>query len=149
MESDAMMHTEGTLTDLQTKILRDSDGPCCVGIDIGTTTICAYVLDCADGTALAVYSIPNAADLPALFDGDHRQDADVIFARVQRMTDAILARFAGVSAISFTGQMHGVLCIDVNGRALSPLYTWQDERAGDFYVKNLSNERIDDKYESV
>ena len=131
MESDAMMHTEGSLTDLQTKILRDSDGPCCVGIDIGTTTICAYVLDCADGTALAVYSTPNAADLPALFDGDHRQNADVIFARVQRMTDAILARFAGVSAIGFTGQMHGVLCIDVNGNAISPLYTWQDERAGD------------------
>ena len=116
--------------DLQTEILRDGDVPCCVGIDIGTTTVCAYVLDCADGTPMAVFRMPNGADLPPLFEGDHRQDADVIFARVKTMLDAVLSRFPCVSAIGFTGQMHGIVCTDDDGGTVSPLYTWQDERAG-------------------
>ena len=115
--------------DWQAEIFRDTDTPCCVGIDIGTTTVCAYVVSLADGTPTAVYRMQNASDLPSAFAGDHRQDADIIYERVCKMTDAILARYPGVSAIGFTGQMHGILCTDKHGQALSPLYTWQDERA--------------------
>ena len=125
-----MMNIKEISDDLQAEIIRDGGCPCCVGIDIGTTTVCAYVLDCSDGTPMAIYRMPNAADLPPVSEGDHRQDADVILARVKMMLDAVSGRFGGVSAIGFTGQMHGIVCTDVNGCAVSPLYTWQDERAG-------------------
>ena len=116
----------------QAEIFFDTDQPCCVGIDIGTTTVCACVLKLGDGTPLAVYRTENGSDLPPLFAGDHRQDAERIFSRVCELTDAILARYPGVSAIGLTGQMHGILCADKEGRALTPLYTWQDERARGF-----------------
>ncbi len=35
----------------------------------------------------------------------------------------------GVGAIGFSGQMHGIVYTDENGKSVSPLYTWQDERA--------------------
>ena len=106
-----------------------TDRPCCVGIDIGTTTVCAYVLRLDDGVPVGIFSIRNAADLPALFVGDKRQDADRLFDRVRHMLDAVLHRCPTVCAIGFTGQMHGMLCTDANGHALTPLYTWQDQRA--------------------
>lgn len=104
--------------------------PSCVGIDIGTTSICAYAVRLSDGEPLGVFRMPNGADLPAAFPGDKRQDAEIIYERVRALTDAVLAQFPGVSAIGFTGQMHGILCTDHTGRALTPLYTWQDGRAG-------------------
>ena len=58
----------------QAEIFFDTDQPCCVGIDIGTTTVCACVLKLGDGTPLAVYRTENGSDLPPLFAGDHRQD---------------------------------------------------------------------------
>ncbi len=105
------------------------DVPCCVGIDIGTTTICAYVARLSDGVPLGIFRVTNDADIPAAFPGDKRQDAAVILEQVQALTDAVLEQYPGAAAIGFTGQMHGILCADQNGNALTPLYTWQDERA--------------------
>ena len=115
---------------VQTEIYLDTDQPCCIGIDIGTTTVCAYVLKLGDGTPLAVYRTENGSDLPPLFAGDHRQDADLLYRRVQHLLDTVIAHYPCLCAIGFTGQMHGVLCTDKLGQALTPLYTWQDERAG-------------------
>ena len=112
----------------QAEIFFDTDQPCCVGIDIGTTTVCACVLKRGDGTPLAVYRTENGSDLPPLFAGDHRQDAERIFSRVCELTDMILARYPGVSAIGLTGQMHGIVYVDAQGHAISPLYTWQDAK---------------------
>lgn len=111
------------------KVLFASDQPCCVGIDIGTTTVCAYVLRLSDGVPVGIYTVRNASDLPSLFVGDKRQDAEVLYDRVRRLTDAILRFYPAVRAIGFTGQMHGMLCTDARGNALTPLYTWQDQRA--------------------
>jgi len=115
---------------VQTEIYLDTDQPCCIGVDIGTTNICAYVLQLSNGTPTAVYRMSNASDLPYAFEGDHRQDACLLYRRVQHLLDAVIARYPNLWAIGFTGQMHGVLCTDKHGQALTPLYTWQDERAG-------------------
>ncbi len=112
------------------KILADTDESCCVGIDIGTTTICAFVLQLSDGKPIGIYTILNDADLPASFPGDKRQDVNVIVSRVQKLTETLVARYPTIRSIGVTGQMHGILCTDLHGNALSPLYTWQDERAG-------------------
>lgn len=127
--------TDGNTTTAETEeaaseVLSFTDQPCSVGIDIGTTTVCAYVLRLSDGVPVGIYNIRNASDLPAQFAGDKRQDAALLYDRVHKLIDALLRRYPTICTIGFTGQMHGILCTDANGHALTPLYTWQDQRAG-------------------
>lgn len=102
----------------------------CIGIDIGTTTISAVVLDVAKGKTAGVYTLTNASDIPSEFVWEKTQDVEQITGRIYKLLDSLLRRYVGVKAIGITGQMHGILYIDANGNAVSPLYTWQDERAG-------------------
>ena len=116
-------------TELQADIRHLTDQPCCVGVDIGTTSVCAVVIRPTDGALLGRYTTANGADLPPLFVGDKRQDVQVLYGRVTALLDAVMAQYPAVCAIGITGQMHGMVCADAKGRALTPLYTWQDGRA--------------------
>ena len=102
----------------------------CIGLDIGTTTISAVVLDIADGKTAGVSTIENASDIPSDFIWEKIQDAGQITERVLKLLDSLLCQYPGVKAIGITGQMHGILYVDADGNAVSPLYTWQDGRAG-------------------
>ena len=102
----------------------------CVGIDIGTTTISAVLLDTAKGETIGVYTIDNGSDIPSDFIWEKTQDAVRITERVQELLGSILRRYPDVKAVGITGQMHGILYVDAAGNAVSPLYTWQDGRAG-------------------
>ena len=42
--------------------------------------------------------------------------------------EGLLHAYPEVSSIGLTGQMHGILYVDREGRCISPLYTWQDGR---------------------
>lgn len=53
--------------------------------------------------------------------------------RVRRLIESLLHRCPTIKAIGFTGQMHGIVYMDKDGRLLSPLYTWEDNRAGAVY----------------
>lgn len=55
------------------------------------------------------------------------QNPEVIMQTVYGILDKIGTD--GVGAIGFSGQMHGIVYTDENGKSVSPLYTWQDERA--------------------
>lgn len=55
------------------------------------------------------------------------QNPEIIMQTVFGLIDEIGTD--GVGAIGFSGQMHGIVYTDENGKAVSPLYTWQDERA--------------------
>ena len=97
-----------------------------IGIDIGTSSICGVVYDPAAG---AVKSVTKTND-SALGGGpswSFRQDADRILETVKRLLDELIE--PGVVSIGFSGQMHGMLYIDGEGRCVSPLYTWQDGSA--------------------
>lgn len=102
----------------------------CIGIDIGTTTISAVVLDIAGGETAGVYTIGNASDIPSDFVWEKIQDAERITERVLELLDSLFRQYPEVKAIGITGQMHGILYVDADGNAVSPLYTWQDGRAG-------------------
>ena len=103
----------------------DLDGELALGIDIGTTSISAAV---TNGEQSAAFSIRNGCDLPS--DGVTRtQDADAILARATALADAVIERYPEIKAIGVDGQMHGILYVDADGRACSPLATWQDARA--------------------
>lgn len=98
-----------------------------IGIDIGTSTICAVVLDMDKGIQLEKTTIPNRF-IKTDRSWERIQDPDVICAGVEKMVCGYLNKYSDVSAIGMTGQMHGILYTDGCGKSLSPLYTWQDER---------------------
>lgn len=100
-----------------------------LGVDIGTTTLSFTVADVRAGALIASRTLPNDSALPACGEGLHEQDAERIAGTILRTTGELLSQYPAIRSIGLTGQMHGVLLVDGDGRAVSPLYTWQDERA--------------------
>ena len=98
------------------------------GLDLGTTSICAVVFEEKTGV-LAAKTVRNAAFLPGE-SWERTQDAAAIFDIALSLMQELLEQFPDVSAIGVTGQMHGILYLDAQGHCVSPLYTWQDGRAG-------------------
>ena len=106
------------------------DAVLCLGLDIGTTTISAVVLNLSAGTAVSAYTIRNDADLPGDHPWEKCQDVRKIEARVEKLLQSLLGRYPGIRAMGLTGQMHGILYLNGQNTPCSPLYTWQDGRAG-------------------
>lgn len=121
--------------------------PALLGIDIGTTTISAVILTTETHRLIGVYTVASCADLPQDEVFTKTQDAEGIMERVRRLIESLLHRCPTIKAIGFTGQMHGIVYMDKDGRLLSPLYTWEDNRAGAVYgdVDMTSCEWIQDK----
>lgn len=97
------------------------------GIDIGTTTISGAVLDTESGRLLCSLTSPGGEKLEgAPWAGE--QSADDILKKASRMLERLREAVPGTAALGLTGQMHGVVYLDREGRALGPLYTWEDGR---------------------
>lgn len=99
-----------------------------IGLDIGTTTVSAVVIGGENCEILTSRTVLNGADLPPDVPDASLQDADVILQRVQGLVEELSAAYGPIGAIGIDGQMHGMLYVDADGRAVSPLYTWQDNR---------------------
>ncbi|MGN0989864.1 MAG: sedoheptulokinase [Candidatus Ventricola sp.] len=97
-----------------------------IGVDIGTTTISLVVLDTDSGEVLECVNTSNTAAHPGAQAFERVQDPETIVALVGAQIERLKKRHAPISAIGMDGQMHGVLYVDAQGRAVSPLYTWQD-----------------------
>ena len=106
-----------------------------LGIDIGTTTLSMTVVDVANKCQLKAYTYANDSNLTGTEEGFKEQNTEWILAKVEEFLDDVMKEFSNIQAIGFTGQMHGMLYIDENGNAVSPLATWQDER-GNFKQEN-------------
>ena len=100
-----------------------------IGIDIGTTTISAAVVGLERKRVIETYTMLGESDRSAAEPGFHEQDVDKIMDKVMRIAEFLTSSYPCTVSIGLTGQMHGVVCVDSNGRAVSSLYTWQDERA--------------------
>lgn len=98
----------------------------CIGIDIGTTTISTVVMDTVSRKVIRKETIPNDCFLPAAHPWERMQDVREIIRRATAALERILTAFDDIAAIGLTGQMHGIVYVDRNGTAVSPLYTWQD-----------------------
>ena len=97
-----------------------------LGIDIGTTTISAAVLE--DGCFITSETCKNNSFLAPTLPGERIQDAQLILDIALRTADMLFERYPDIERIGVTGQMHGILYLDGEGNAVSPLYTWQDAR---------------------
>lgn len=99
-----------------------------LALDIGTTKICALVVDETSGAVLEKRGANNTF-LPADNPWDRQQNPDQIFGIIENLVSGLSNQFGGFRCIGVTGQMHGILYLDISGKAISPLYTWQDQSA--------------------
>lgn len=107
-----------------------------VGIDIGTTSICGIVFDTDKKSIIKSVTLPNNSFLNSEKPFEKIQDTEIIMNTVYNILGQLLE--SNVAAIGFSGQMHGIVYTDENGNAVSPLYTWQDERAAMEYSDKKS-----------
>lgn len=114
-----------------------------LGIDIGTTSICALALS-ADGETLAALNRPNSSAIANDKPFARMQNPEKILDTAYSLIGEIKNRLGEPAAIGVTGQMHGIVYIDSEGNAVSPLYTWQDARgaqsmeSGETYVSHIN-----------
>lgn len=110
-------------------------GELAVGIDIGTTSISAVVLDITNKSVVEFYTIPNNYYIKNENSAFFQQDAELICKKALELADHITSNYNNIKSIGVTGQMHGILYIDKKGNSVSPLITWQDKR-GDLKISN-------------
>jgi len=101
-----------------------------LGLDIGTTSICAVVTDAA-GSPLFCETAQNDS-------GDTVQNPERIWEICTALLDRAFAARPDVAAVGVDGQMHGVLYLDARGQPVSPLYTWQDESGNEIMPDGMT-----------
>ncbi len=101
-----------------------------IGIDIGTTSICAVLMDSETGKIICSATHNNDSFIETPNTWEKIQDVAVIEEKVFELIDSVLknAEDVKVGSIGISNQMHGILYYDKKGIAVSPLYIWQDER---------------------
>lgn len=97
-----------------------------LGIDIGTTGICGIIVDCKSGEILDSVNINNDSFIKTDKDYERIQSPE----RITEIVENIVKKLCNTDtkAIGISNQMHGILYADESGKAISPLYTWQDAR---------------------
>ncbi|HBL40770.1 MAG TPA: hypothetical protein DDY98_04060 [Ruminococcaceae bacterium] len=113
-----------------------------IGLDIGTTTVCGIALDCESGKIRKTVTLPNDSFLVGK-PFEKIQSPEIILRKVTALCEELCAEFSP-EAIGISGQMHGIVYLNEDGKAVSPLYTWQDESAdqavdGTTYAVKLSS----------
>lgn len=115
-----------------------------LGLDIGTTTVSAVVV--CDGVVASALTLKNGSFLDTGKSWEKVQDPAYICATALSAVDSLLQEHPDVQRIGITGQMHGIVYLDKDGKPVSPLYTWQDGRGdlphpeGGTWVEHLSRE---------
>ncbi len=103
-----------------------------LGIDIGTTTVTALVLNTDSKTVQKSCTLKN----DSFIDGkpfEKLQDPEKIISTVK---DAVKDVIEGVNidAVGVTGQMHGIVYLNESYKPCSLLMIWQDERGNEEYL---------------
>lgn len=100
-----------------------------LGIDLGTSSVKAGVFDSTNSALRAVASREYPIDKPAP-DRAEQDPAAWWAATVAAVREALdRAGRVDVAAISFSGQMHGVVLLDGSGESLGPAIIWADQRS--------------------
>lgn len=113
-----------------------------IGLDLGTTTVSAVVIE--NGTVLTALTLKNDSFMDTGKSWEKVQDPSCIRATALEAVDKLLQEYPDVERIGITGQMHGILYLNDEGCPVSPLYIWQDGRGdrlcgdGETYATSLS-----------
>lgn len=102
-----------------------------IGIDIGTTTIGGVVVEVDErrhSTVIEARTIQNGSFIGTSNEWERIQDAEKIIQKAKVVVDEFIDKYPDAHNIGLTGQMHGIVYLNAEGRSVSPLYTWQDGR---------------------
>ena len=102
-----------------------------LGIDIGTTTVTALVLDTENKAVAKSCTLKN----DSFIEGkpfERLQDPEKIIKIVKEAVASVTENVTP-DAVGVTGQMHGILYLDEDFSPCSPLMIWQDERGNEAY----------------
>ncbi len=105
-----------------------------LGIDIGTTTITALVLNTETKAVIKSCTLKN----DSFIDGkaiERLQDPKIIISTVKDAVKSV-TESESIDAVGVTGQMHGILYLDKDYNPCSPLMIWQDERGNEIFKRN-------------
>lgn len=109
-----------------------------IGIDVGTTGICGVLLDGDNGKVIKSSTVNSEAFIKTPNEWEKIQDVDKIISISLNILNSFLNESEeDIAAIGLTGQMHGIVYVNAEGKAVSPLYTWQDAR-GNLPYKNTT-----------
>lgn len=117
-----------------------------LGIDVGTSSIKVCIVDSAgraiaDGTARYTLEYPNA--------GWAEQDPEQWWSALAQAVGGLrqsadASALSSLAAIGMTGQMHTLVAIDAQGRAVRPAISWTDQRSGEQcdYLRRHLGDRV-------
>ena len=105
-----------------------------IGYDIGSSSVKASLVEAESGRCVASAFYPKTeAPIIALQSGWAEQEPDSWWQYLKEATADIMrvaqAQGDEVAAIGISYQMHGLVCVDKQGRALRPAIIWCDSRA--------------------
>ena len=101
-----------------------------LGIDTGTTSISVAAVNEAH-ELIESRTVNHEAFIPGSSHESRIQDPSRIHSLAYDILASLTSKHGRPSAIGFTGQMHGILYVNAQGEAVSPLYTWQDTTGND------------------
>ncbi|NQU75044.1 MAG: xylulokinase [Planctomycetes bacterium] len=100
-----------------------------LGIDVGTTGTKTLLMT-ADGKVLATANGDHSVQSPK--PGYSEQDPEQWWRATVKATRSVIAgaKIDGreISAVGFSGQMHGLVCLDKAGAVIRPSIIWNDQR---------------------
>lgn len=103
---------------------------CIAGVDFGTSKIAVVLVDPKRNSILFTESEPHGGDIgladPSLKEQSVEKVMDAFYRLFGRLENELGAR--SLRSIGLTGQMHGIVGIDGDGKAVTELVTWQDGR---------------------
>lgn len=128
----------------------DNIKKCIVGIDFGTTSLSAVVLDINGKKLLKTITCETNAYIKNIDDKIKEQSVEILselFYKVLAEIDSIPD--IEILSYGFTGQMHGIVGLNAEGKIITNLVTWQD-KSGDIILEDGKTilDRINSKAES-
>lgn len=102
------------------------------GIDLGTSSVKVMLLG-ADGTVVGTASA--GYDIKKNTPWEAEQDMEYLWQQTRQSITALLGKNPGtgklIRGISFSGQMHGMVAVDKNGKPVRDAVIWADQRSRD------------------
>lgn len=119
-----------------------------LGLDIGSSSVKASLVDADTGQAIASAQSPTEEmPMQAPKAGWAEQDPDMWWEHVVKSVKACLQKATGkpeIAAIGISYQMHGLVTVDKSGKPVRPSIIWCDSRAVD--IGNKANTQLGPAY---
>ncbi len=98
-----------------------------VGIDIGTSSAKGIAVNPESGSVIATVERDYPVSSPHV--GWMEQQPEAWLAAAREVLAALRADVPTVAGIGFSGQMHGLVCLDDGGAVIRPAILWNDQRS--------------------